>query len=257
MTCDSGYIGCDLSEDDYEITMATKWDKSLVREELGLFSRKSFDYRHLHPVQATYYFAHVFVEQTRSIIRKHIDNTPPKVLNSGKTKDWNPLKTGDVFEPPSDPKKAKSWKSKTKSLIKARQTADRLGIPYEFFISKGLRSYYFGRYYLFENEGKRTLPTPEMFTTEDCLVSIADAWLQELDSRIHHATHPRYLIENDCGHTDVSEHQTSLLSQISRKSDPTPALRKFLAMGLLSEERIEARFGAERLQKVLESVAKK
>jgi hypothetical protein len=66
MTCDSGYIGCDLSEDDYEITMATKWDKSLVREELGLFSRKSFDYRHLHPVQATYYFAHVFVEQTRS-----------------------------------------------------------------------------------------------------------------------------------------------------------------------------------------------
>ena len=247
------YFGFNLSTDEYEVILHSRWDDKQVKEELKLFSRKWWDYRHQHPVNSTYLFAHIFTRETRAIIRKHIDNTPPKVTAKGTVIDWHPLKSGDVFDPPSDVNKLKGWKRKTKSLIKARQTADRFGIPYEFFIKAGLKHYYFGRFYIFEEH--RTLPSPEMLTSDDCLVAIAEAWLQELESRIHYGTHERYLIANDAGHTDVVEHQKSILNQINRKTNPIPALSKFLKLGYLSERAVRDRYGEDRLQKSLALVA--
>ena len=240
------FDGKDLDLDACEALLHTRWPPKEMRAEAALFQSKFWDYRHLHPVHATYLFAHIFTVETRAIIRAHIDNTPPRTLPSGHVLDWYPLGSGDVFEPAGG--KLQSWQRKVKALIRARQFADRYGMPYSFFIRHALRHYYFGRYYLFDDE-RRTLPGPDMLNGEDCRIAVAEAWIEELGTRIHHATHPRYLVENDCGHHDVKAHQQALCDQIAKRSDPSYALKRFIGNGLLSPAVAAERFGTEHIAK--------
>lgn len=248
------YQGHDLDPDSCEAILHTRWPEKELRLEPELFQTKAFDLRHLHPVAATLLFAHIFTEETRTFIRAHIDDTPPRTLPSGRVLDWYPLGQGNLFDPPSDERKLKAWKRKINALVRARQFADRFGIPYRFLIRRALRHWYFGRNYIFEEH--RTLPGPDMLNGDECRAAIAEAWLEELQARIQYATHPRYLVQNGDGHHDVREHQEFLCDQIAKKINPVPALSKFMGMGLLSQEVARQRFGEERVSKALAGVAK-
>lgn len=238
------YVGKDLDEDQAELILNTRWPEKERRLEPELFACKWWDARPYHPVISTYLFAHLFTEQTRKIIRAHIDDRPPRVTASGKVIDWQPLRR-DIFEAPKgSPRQVKAWERKLFSLIRARQFADAYGIPYGFFVRASLRAVYFGRIYLLEHT---KLPDPGQLNGEEMRSKILAAWVEELGARIQAATHPRYLLVNDVGHPDVAAHQDWLIAQLKRRPDPRFGLRKFIGAGLLDPKRAAQAFGEARV----------
>lgn len=241
------FQGKGLDQEAYDAILCNRWPSKERAAEAVLFDRKHFDYRHMHPVEATYLFGHIFVTEVRKFIRAYIDNTPPSITPSGKVRDWMPLKGGDIFESPSDDKRVKGWIRKTNALIRARQFVDNYGISYSFAIKEALRHWYFGRDYIFEY---REMPGPDMITNDDCVQVIAEKWMQEIESRIIYSDHPRYQIIGET-HPDLDKHQDFILAQILRKTDPVPALRKFIGLGVLSEERARMIFQHEHVDRAL------
>jgi hypothetical protein len=142
---------------------------------------------------------------------------------NGVLRDWHPIKAGDVFDPPAATSRIAYWKRKVHGLIRARQAADADGIPYELFIRTALRHFYFGGgTYVMQREdqaGKRTMmPEPNLLYGEECLAQIREAWLEQVQMRVHGARHPRYLAANDDGHPDHGAHRDWLASQIAHRA---------------------------------------
>ena len=238
-----------LSTDELEELLYTRWGSSSIILEPKLLETRWFDHRQLHPVQATYLFGDLFTNETRRIIRAHINPAPPVILPSGVVKDWCPLKDGDILKPPLLSKQVNRWAAKIKALIKARQYADTIGIPYDFFIKTALKHYYFGRYYFTEY---KKLPTPQMLNGEECRQEILIEWVNTIEGSIQYAKHSRFLIKNDNGHQDIKDHQKWLMDQMQRKSNPVLALRKFINMDLLSVEQATIRFGAQTVSRAID-----
>lgn len=246
---DMDYYGRDTDPVEADAILANRWGAKERAAEPELCRRAWFDYQHMHPVNRTYLFAHLFTAETRLIIRQHIDDSPPKVSASGTVRDWEPIKAGDMFEPPGDARRLKYWKRKISSLIKARQMADHYAIPYPQFVKFGLRHWYFGRSYFLE---QTVLPEPGLLNGEECRIAIAEKWLDELRGRIHHATHPRFQVAAGLStDLDLIVHQEYILQQIARKSDPVPALRKFFALGWLSPERAALHHSPEQIAQAI------
>lgn len=253
------FYGYNLELDQCDALMFTRWSSSSRKKEVGLFQDKWFDHRHLHPVKATYLFGHIFTQEVRKIIRTSIDNTPAIELRDGTYKDWFPLKKGDILEPPDTEQAMERWKRKTTALIKARQTADSLGIPYEFFVKEGLKSIYFGRLYLLcqpwqtgtKGDFRNSLPSPMMLNGEETVTKILMKWAEAIDSRIQFAEHPRFNMNVTDGSQDYIAHQKWLVDQIKRKPNPRPAIYKFVKMGLLSPISAVRAFGAAMTKEAL------
>ena len=235
---DTNFIGSDLDGEACEVLMNTRWPSKFALGEADLFGSKWWDYRFEHPVISTYRFAHVFGEKTREFIRKHIDDTPPRLSASGKLVQWEPIKSGDIFEPPATSRQA-YWKQKISATIKARHFADTAGIPYEFYIHHGLKHWFFGRNYFLEHT---KLPSPMLLNNLDCIAKILDAWEDYLGAKIHHGEHPAYVFSADFN-PFRDAHEQFILDQISKKADPKFALRKFLGAGLITRASAVKRFG--------------
>lgn len=232
------FPGHDTTLDECEAKLWLFWPDKERKREPGLFAEKWWDYRGLTPVHATYLFSHMLTQQVRALIRTHIDPTPPRVTRDGTILDWNPIKAGDVFEPPSTGKVA-YWRRKMHGLIRARQQADADGIPYDAFIAAALKHFYFGRgtYVMQRNDqgGARTvIPEPNLFYGEDCLAFIRETWLGLLGTRVHPADHPRYLTRNDDGHPDHAAHREWLRQQLDNRAVQTWAAAGLVKRGLLT-----------------------
>lgn len=123
-------FGEELDLNAAETLLVTRWP---VRERLAeprLFATKDWDERVQHPACATYRFAPLFTQETRAIIRAHVSNAPPRVARPGAVIDWEPLKSGCLFEPPASDKAAPQWKRRVGLAIRVRQWADhRAGRP--------------------------------------------------------------------------------------------------------------------------------
>jgi hypothetical protein len=226
------YFGRDLDRDSCELLFGSLWKPKERALERELFRTKWFDVRHLHPVQATYLMGHLFTQETRSIIRKHIDDTPARVMPDGTVRDWEPLKSGDILEPPDgSPKRVSFWQRKINSLIRCRMYADSLGIPYTFFVKTGLDRLYFGRMYILD---RKKLPEPGILNGKEMRDYILLKWGEELDVRIQYSDHPRYNIAAGYQCDDACDHEKWIIDQIKRKSDPKPAIRTFVGKRLIS-----------------------
>lgn len=245
---DVDFYGRDTDPVEADAILATRWGVKERALEASLCRRTWFDYRHLHPVNRTYLFAHLFTAETRTIIRKNIDDAPPRIVG-GVVRDWEPIKAGDVFDPPAAANRLLYWKRKITSLIRARQAADHYAIPYTQFVRYGLRHWYFGRSYFLE---RTVLPEPGLLNSEECRVAIGLKWLDDMSGVIQHATHSRFQVQAGAStQTDLIEHQEYILRQIARKSDPIPALRKFFALGWLSPDRAALHYRAEQISRAL------
>lgn len=234
-----GFFGEDLDLDLAETLLCTRWDDRQRAAEPALFATKDWDERVRHPVISTYYFCHLFVTETRLIIRAHVDNTPARVGVNGRVIDWNPIKSGDPLEPPNGERAIKTWRRKLGSLIRARQWADEHGIPYQFMIRVALKRIYFGRHYLLQ---RSPLPDPGLLNGEQMREQVILAWVDQLEAKIQHGTHPRYLLVNGDKHPDVVKHQVWILQQAKRRGQPQFALANFIKQGLLDPKLVALAF---------------
>jgi hypothetical protein len=228
------FAGSELDILACEALLHTRWAEAERRREPELMRSKWWDYRLLHPVHATYLFSHILDRELRAIIRHHLDDAPARVTSTGRVLDWHAVKEGDVFEPPANPQRHTYWKRKMLGLIRARQTADADGIPYDLFCREGLRHYYLGAgsYML----GRSKVPEPNLLYSDACLLTIRTKWLETLQMRVQHAQHPSYLVQNDDGHPDRLAHRIWLAGQLRQRPAGVPrdnAFRRLIREGWL------------------------
>ena len=241
------YLGQDMPQDESDRLVRLHWPEKDQEKELRLFQSKWWDHRHLSVCEATYLFCHLFTVETRSIIRAHIDDRPPRLAKNGKLVDWSPL-GNDPIKPPKDEKAQKRWRIKLNGIIRARQWADQHGIPYEFFVKCALRKIYFGQMYLLQFT---KLPDTKMLNGAEMREHVLLQWAERLEAQIQYGRHDRYVLVNGCGHADVHKHQDWIVEQIKRRSHPHFALGKFIGMGLLDRDSAADAFGFGLVDKAL------
>lgn len=226
--------GADRTLDEMERLLWTLWPVKERNLEPGLMVKKWWDYRVLHPVQATYLFAGILTNQVRDFIRSHINDAPARITENGKVVDWHMIKSGDVFEPPAHASRHAYWKRKVDGLIRARQAADAEGIDYSTFISVGLRHFYQGAGSYVLAKRNAIMPEPNLLYGEAVLAEILGWWAQMIMTRVQHAHHPRYLLPNDDGHPDIATHRDWLIQQLCLRSAPELAAANLVRRDLLS-----------------------
>lgn len=102
-------------------------DRDMLGEEKDLYEVKWWDYRTMHPTQATLHFYAVYKEILSEFISKYISN-----------------KDGDSYRRNSAKKDLRASKSlhTIRGFWKARQMADALGVPYPVYIRTMLTNFY-------------------------------------------------------------------------------------------------------------------
>lgn len=211
-------------------------DKALVyipRELLDsepLWMRtKWFDYRFESPQHSTYRFAHAYALAYKETFKRVYDDEKGDHVKGFKGK--------DIFAP--EQKNA----TLPRSMWRARQYADGLGMPYIEFCRAGL--------HWAVQRNRRFLPRPAHLCNFNLLTAINTTWQERQTGILFHASHANYLNEHYAGLNAQDDHHEWLFVQLSKRGNPVPALRTILGRDLLPIEKAKARLGDDVLYDAL------
>ena len=194
----------------------------LLANEADLFQIKHWDYRFLHPVQATQLFAHEYAKAKKHAVERRTDIWVGRNMRG--------IKDDCIFMLPA--------RSIT-GFWKGRQMADALGIPYDFYCEHAM---------LFADVARwENLPTPiqlysenvpEHLRTTDFAVSmvtfIANKWFDRQANMITFAKHEAYLAENYCGSPAQAAYVNHLVERIQSSNHRAAALASAIEKGQMS-----------------------
>lgn len=199
------YVGHGMSTEEYDYLAWSTINPKLFKFEVELFGKKWFDYRNMHPTDATYLFSSSYSNAYRMIsaVRYDVQRAPFMKGLSGKT--------GDVF--------TEQKQRNVLGLWKARQAADRYCIPYDFYCNSAMR--------IAEEMSWVHMPRPCQLYGDKILPKIVERWNNELSARVVVAEHDIYkainyisLIDQNAYYdylfsiVDMREHKQYLLSDL-------------------------------------------
>ena len=199
------YVGHGLSTEEYDYLAWSAVNPKLFKFEVELFGKKWFDYRSMHPTDATYLFSDAYSNAYRMIsaVRFDVERAPYMKGLKGKL--------GDVF--------TEQKPRNVLGLWKARQAADRHCIPYDFYCNTAMR--------IAEETSWTHMPRPCQLYGDKILPKIVDRWNNELGARVIVAKHEVYqaanydsLVDQDRYYdylfsiVDMREHKQYLLSDL-------------------------------------------
>ncbi|KVH05377.1 hypothetical protein WS84_27985 [Burkholderia anthina] len=216
------FFGQSLTPADCEMLALSRIAPSSRAVEALLFLRKWFDYRHLHPVQATYLFAHEYHDAIKRAYARQKDiRTVEKI---------KPIDVAGLFD-----------SRELAAVWRARQAFDAVGCRYEFGLDFVVRRAC--------DRGWRTFPRPNQLYAEEVALDLRDAWIAECKKSIQLARDERFLIENYRGHPDQIAYQAWQIDQIkSRGGNRAMLLSRLLSERAVSESVARAAFGEVTLQ---------
>lgn len=195
------YFGSKVSPDQCEILAIQHIDHKLLALEQRLYEFKWFDYRPLHPVQATYLFVHQYNRAYGDFMGQNFD-MGKRYMAAFKGKDFMLAR-------------------EKKSFWKLRQTVDELGIRYEFFMRKAM-AWYTAR-------GWRQAPRPQhVASNAEMIVEVTNAWAEECRAKVQFAASSRFTAAEFVGGTDQLAYETFLIDQIKLRPHPRFALHAAL-----------------------------
>lgn len=195
------FFGADLGFLNYEILTIQHIPRKELKEEPALMRTKWFDYRRLHPMQATYYLADCYNRAYGDFMAMCIDRDL-KHMRGFKGKDFLNAR-----------EKLSFWR--------LRQLCDRLGIRYDFFMRHAMR-------WCFKNGWTRA-PRPQHITSnEDLITDAMLAWEEECAAALQVARDPWFLVQNYAGHEDQRAHEQFVVAQIKTRRHPQYALNAAL-----------------------------
>lgn len=197
--------------------------------ETELFRRKWFDYRFLHPVVATYVYAHYFTRIYRQLFAKHVSRRDSEYIRVFKDEDLFQCDTAIIS-----------------GVWRARQVADAIGAPYPFVIEAGFRlrlNYWKQKY----------MPRVNHIYADWIIEKTIDEWEETLNYAAPHGDHAQYRLQNYIGTRDQDDHHAHLLNLAGRRPNPVPLLSTFVDNELLSLEAINARFDDDVVNQVKEA----
>lgn len=200
------YFGADLSTLDCERLMIERFavtDKAFIKllgQEVELMQTKWFDYRLIHPVKATYLYA---AEYSRIFKRYYSE-----IIDVDKARRKTGFRGRDF------------WKSKEFSgFWRGRWHADRLGMPYWFFISKAFECLYIRKW--------KHIPRPAHLYSEVVLEFVTQAWAEYAQSAIVFAENPFFRDPQNAHAPIYKNHEHWVGNRIRRSSAPRFALRQY------------------------------
>ncbi|HDR9086339.1 hypothetical protein [Burkholderia vietnamiensis] len=197
--------------------------------ESALYTRKWFDYRGLHPVQATYLFAQEYHDAIKRAYQRQKDiRTVDKI---------RPIDVEGLFDG-----------RELTAVWRARQAFDAVGCRYEFGLDFVMRRAC--------DRGWRTFPRPNQLYAEELVLDLRDAWAAECKASIQLARHDRFLAENYRGHPDQIAYQAWQIDQIkSRGGNRAMLLSRLLAERAIGESVAAAAFGDATLKQAKRFIA--
>lgn len=202
-------------------------DMSFIETEL--FRKKWFDYRFLHPIQATYYFAHCYEQAHRIAYSRHISRDRAEFIKV--------LKKPDLFE--NEPRFING-------VFAARQYADAIGAPYDFFIEASIR-------HRLAYWKQKHLPQPSHLYADWVCEKVFNEWEDSKRHRVRHAENRLYRAPNYEGSRDQDEHRGFLVDTALSRADPKTLLASFVDQELLTLSWIAARLGQDYAERVAEA----
>ncbi|PCI37995.1 MAG: hypothetical protein COB46_12440 [Rhodospirillaceae bacterium] len=168
-----------------------------LKLEGPLFYTKWFDYRYMHPLDATQLFADKFVEISKEVHSRNFDIDEAEKMRF--------LSSKKLFE--------MKFRSLT-SLWQARQYADHIGVPYDFYLRRAFD-------HLLKRGARKKLPRPNQLHDEKTLKAVDEAWSAESKdptARSFLAEDPRYRNEHYQGDPYQDEHHEWVIDIIRRRN---------------------------------------
>lgn len=208
-------IGLNLSPSDMELR-GMRIDPAHREGEAGLLRKRWFDYRGLHPVAATYLYAHHYVLQTRKFYTENID---ARTADSARA-----FVPDDVF-----------MSRDLTSMWLARRATDALGIPYPFALQFA--------HTRFINRLQPRFPRPNQLYGEEFEADLSLAWKERVAMELTFSTQPRYRASAFKRDLDLAQHLKFVIDQI--KARPAPhhrLLARMFSQDILSPTLAAGRF---------------
>jgi hypothetical protein len=218
-----------LTADDCEAIAFARIPVEYRRDEPQTMASRWFDYRRLHPVQATYLFAEHYVQAVRIIYAQTRDRKAAETVK---------VLAGD----PLDSRAALSF-------WLARQAYDRIGCRYLF----GLRWTMTRK----ADRGWQYFPQANQLYGTELLLDLADHWKGECAASMQFATEPFFKSDAFIGHPDQLAYERWQLEQIRKRATPADAWRplsRALGERALIVERIAGAFSPSAINKALSIV---
>lgn len=165
------------------------------KDESALFKSKWFDYRRLHPMQATYFFVKCYNDAYRQFCRMAINAETADFTRGIKGHDYLEAKEKLAF-----------WR--------LRQLCDRMGMRYDFFLGFAMRHLH----KMVSDDGKVYPPRPSMLgKNEELIASAMIAWEEQCGFSMRVAADPHYRIANFYGSDDQLAHEAFVVGQIKTR----------------------------------------
>jgi hypothetical protein len=184
-----------------------------------LFREKWFDYRTMHPTEATYLFAHHYRQEYKGAVAKAKDVEKAQYVKG--------FRGEDLF---------KLAAIERTGFWKARQSADRMGCEYSFYIREAMN------YTLSRNW--KNLPRPQQLYSKEMTERIEEKWLDKLNASITVPEDEFFTkAERFVGQCDQVDFQNYLVDQIKAKMHPEFAIYHYLECGMLVSDFVEREFG--------------
>lgn len=177
---------------------------SISRKEPMLYQSKWWDYRLMHHIEATRYWAWCYTQAARKWVATTGDVALSATVVAFDGKD--PLKTRDAT-----------------SVIAARQAMDSIGCRYPWAFEWTIQR--------FSDRGWRTFPRPNQLYGEEYLLDMKDAWETEVRARVQR---PEALVFRTPGHEGLRTPCRAWL--VETATFRTPSLVRWMPLSTLCRE---------------------
>lgn len=187
--------------------------------EARLARTRWFDYRGMHPVEATYLFAHFYKEQTARFYESVIDiRTVENVLA---------FKPDDIFD-----------SRDLTSMWLARRCADHYRVPYPFVVRFAQDRFF--------NRAQPSFPRPNQLYGEEFETDLVAAWREQVSRQITYSTQPRYRVGAWTGEAHQAAHIKFVITQIQARPAPRhKLLARMMAEGVLNKRLVARHFSQQ------------
>lgn len=215
------FPGFDMSLEDCELNAVKFISPKLLAREVELMHKKWFDYRFMHPTMATMYFAECYRNAFKMISMVRYDASRGQYMK-GLAGD----KDGNIFL---------MKQIEITGLWAARQAADALCIPYDFYCNEAMR--------LAERNMWKHMPRPQRMYSDEMQCDIHNAWMEEQAINPRLAAHKAYNEGINTNSIAVNEYLDYLVSIAQQREKPEYFLARMLQEGMPLADKIEATFG--------------
>jgi hypothetical protein len=222
------FFGSNFGFYNYEILTIRRISPDLWREESALMRTKWFDYRRLHPLQATYYLAHCYNQSYRRLVSMCHDRDTGRRMRAFRGSDFLEHRERNSF-----------WR--------LRQLCDRLGVRYDFFLHHAMRWGF--------RRGWTRGPRPQhLYANGDLVLDVTLAWQGECAEILQIARDPWFRTRNFIGHADQLEYERFIVNQVSARASRHALTAALYAHDAIRVEEAIRAFGAQAVSDAMDRV---